>query len=461
MKTRVILITISALTLLGPRTTQANTTLVNLPARTWFQAKSSQLYRLCPPYTGLGTGTCVCVVNSWSGGDYSPNTRELILWGGGHNDYYGNEVYTFNLDTLRWRMVTPHNVNSNPGSCVAVLPNGEPNSRHTYGGVAVITHADRFFGLGGSPSCLAGGCRVDVLFTLDIRARQWHNMQPSGTLPGTACEDKSVYDPLTKKVYYHTTAGGWFAYDYDSNSWTARSSNTACYSRSAALDPKRRLIVEVGGGTVTTFDLTTPGLTARTLTTTGGGTVVNPVNPGLAYDPVTDRIIAWSGGADVYSLDVETSAWERITPDAANTINPGAVTASGGVYGRFRYIPDDNVFILVNDATQLVSFYKLTPGTGVSAETGNGTPEGLRLKMTPNPFHGTSFIQFILMQPSAVALSIVAPDGRVVEQWKAGEFGRGTHLIPWRPGVKVPSGVYSIRVTAGGGTQVRQALLLR
>lgn len=40
------------------------------------------------------------------------------------------------------------------------------------------------------------------------------------------------------------------------------------------------------------------------LITAGGDAVVNAQGPGLAYDPASDRIVGWTGGGDVYSLDL-------------------------------------------------------------------------------------------------------------------------------------------------------------
>lgn len=58
-------------------------------------------------------------------------------------------------------------------------------------------------------------------------------------------------------------------------------------------------------------------------------------------------------------MDSATRHWRR---GSARGAPPQAV--GNGTYGRFRYIPHLNVFILVNKPEEDVHFYKLTAGCG-------------------------------------------------------------------------------------------------
>jgi hypothetical protein len=82
------------------------------------------------------------VVNAWSGGVYDPVLDQLLIWGGGHTDYAGNEVYAFDMGSLTWQRLTdPYTLIDAVG---AVESSGEypdaqgnplpqqPRSRHTY-----------------------------------------------------------------------------------------------------------------------------------------------------------------------------------------------------------------------------------------------------------------------------------------------------------------------------------------
>jgi hypothetical protein len=93
--------------------------------------------------------------------------------------------------------------------------------------------------------------------------------------------------------------------------------------------------------------------------TTGGAAIIEADGPGIDYDPATDSMVAWAGGAP-WTLDLATKTWtQRSASGAPTTPQP-----SGGTFGRWRYIARLNVFILVNDVDEDVVFYKHSGGCG-------------------------------------------------------------------------------------------------
>jgi hypothetical protein len=167
-------------------------------------------------------------------------------------------------------------------------------------------------------------------------------------------------------------------YDPQANSWASHvkePSGWFTYSHTADIDVKRRKMVAIGGDEVVVWDLTQPATAPIRLVTTGATTIQKTANPGVSYDPVSDRIVAWSGLADIYTLDLETSEWKVHAPAATNTVVPTAAAANG-TYGRFRYVPSRNVFVVVNAIDQNVFFYKLAPGSGVVPDAGTGGSGG-------------------------------------------------------------------------------------
>ncbi|MCI0667930.1 MAG: hypothetical protein L0Y43_07730, partial [Methylococcaceae bacterium] len=89
-------------------------------------------------------------------------------------------------------------------------------------------------------------------------------------------------------------------------------------------------------------------------------------------DPVIDKLVAWAGGTDVYTLDTTTWVWTQVPLAASNTVIPTAAQANG-TYGRFRYIPSRNLYIAVNAVNQDVYFFKLSGALGTGGGGGSGS----------------------------------------------------------------------------------------
>ena len=88
---------------------QSASILNDLPANRWYEVPNTKMRDLCPtspPDIFQGGCDCACVIDDWSGGTYDPNHDKFLVWGGGHNDYYGNELYAFDLKTLSWELLT-------------------------------------------------------------------------------------------------------------------------------------------------------------------------------------------------------------------------------------------------------------------------------------------------------------------------------------------------------------------
>ncbi len=136
----------------------------------------------------------------------------------------------------------------------------------------------------------------------------------------------------------------------------------------AAIDPARREFVLLGsggkgGGQLLRWSLDRPGnaddLTKRT---SGDKQIESAYGPGFDYDAAGKRLVAWSGGTDVYVFDGESLHWTRLPAAPDNRIDPGPANPTG-TYGRFRYVAQLNAFILVNAADQNVYAYRPPRGS--------------------------------------------------------------------------------------------------
>tara|TARA_R110002074_G_scaffold343356_1_gene513775 strand:- start:443 stop:1549 length:1107 start_codon:yes stop_codon:yes gene_type:complete len=323
----------------------------DMPANSWLEIPNSHLASVgADPekYPNLQGYMGVDGIIAYSGGVYDSKRDRLVVWGGGHADYQGNEIYAFDVFSLKWERLTEP---SEPNLCEQVNSDGTPNSRHTYNGIAYIEHADRMFGTGGALACNPGGCGADKTWTFDFDLLQWTDMQPKQT-PRTDCENVSAYDPESGKVWLFDVTGLW-SYHFDKNKWKQHN-NAYLSSRTAVVDTKRGLLVVVGQGEVTAYDVRDGNYRKKVWETSGAEALINETSPGLAYDPVSDRIVGWAGGS-VFSLNPDTRTWVEHKASGG----PNAESLND-VYGLWRYVPSLNAFIVMPGTKKNIFFYKLT-----------------------------------------------------------------------------------------------------
>ena len=358
--------------------------LINLPPDTWFEAPGTAMQNVCPP-ASFGVNAvmgCTAIIEAWGGGAYDSRQRKMLVWGGGHNDYWGNEIYGFDLRQGRWERLTDptqgklvSEANSDP------LPDGQPNSRHTYDGMQYITHRAQTFAHGGAISPGGGGTAVTWLF--DSEKRVWTAASTTGGPGGYALA--SAYDPASRLVIVRATKGLW-SYDADANQWQrligfGYAPNWPRYevsrNKRGAVDTKRQLFWSVGSNDLLVWDIQKKTLVTNEWVTiggdpytnaarlknnplqvfeSGGGDIFNARGPGFDYDSKADQFVAWKGGAPSI-LDLSTKTWHT-----GSKAGSPLSQARNGTFGRWRYVPEYNVFLLVNSASSNVFFYKNTAG---------------------------------------------------------------------------------------------------
>src|SRR5882724_309805 len=71
----------------------------------WYEIPNTKLRSVCPPNGFGGSGyafadNCWTVLEAWNSAAMDTARNRLIIWGGGHSDYSGNEIYALDLNTL-------------------------------------------------------------------------------------------------------------------------------------------------------------------------------------------------------------------------------------------------------------------------------------------------------------------------------------------------------------------------
>ncbi len=363
----------------------------NMPVNSWYEVPNSALNNdpaeaqesEFPGIWGIRGGGGQRSANGkfpFSGGILDTKRDRLLIWGAGHNAYYGNELYAFNLQDFTWDRITDPSPPTNVNQCVSVLADGNPNSRHTYYNLDYIPEVDSMFvSPGGATSCGSGGLdRSTWLFDFEAneadRTQGWINR--GGVARGTDrnatvgrpipsySPTSSAYDPNSGLVY-SVGSSGLFDYNVETNFWrklngTRINNNGGPSDRGMVIDPKRNKIVVVGGGEVAVYDLdnddgriyqkqlwATTGNEFQSTSAEGGR---GRYRPGVNYDPVLDRIVVWNGGA-AQALNMDTREWEPLA------VAP-QIPFSSGTYGRFRYSPTQNAYVVVNSGRDNVLIFK-------------------------------------------------------------------------------------------------------
>lgn len=99
-------------------------------------------------YSGTGS-----IVRAWSSIAWDSTSGSMILWGGGHANYYGNEVYVWQGDTGEWtRGSLASRVEKYGGSqsrTWLVVDSAAPQAAHTYDGNIYLPVNNMFLTFGG------------------------------------------------------------------------------------------------------------------------------------------------------------------------------------------------------------------------------------------------------------------------------------------------------------------------
>jgi len=316
----------------------------------WYEFPNSHLRDLKPNPMPEGEQSAVL---SYSGGTFDTKRNRLIVWGGGHAAYAGNEIYAFSVGTGQWARLT------NPSS--------DPVSVHSYDQLEYLPNQDTFFAPGGAQWGSGSAIRSTWLF--NFASGTWSD---AGPMPESVYNFwyynmTTDYDPASGKVIVigaHNSG----TFNPATKAWNLTGDGHDALGMTGALDTKRRRFVDVGRGKAYSYSVAADGSPgARTaLATSGPKTIVDCDAPGFVYDPVSDRFVGWCSGSSVYTLNLDTLAWTQHS--ATNSVNPGTPYVEG-TFGRFEYMPAYNAFIVVNSVYENVYAYKLSSGGGTAPAT--------------------------------------------------------------------------------------------
>lgn len=326
------------------------------------------------------------ITETWNGAafaDYFGDSGSMIIFGGGHNDYFGSDVHAFNLATRQWSRISDGYVNGKineygAGAIYenACYPNDSPLPPHTYGYVQydpvgndyILLKGQRQLGPEVEPIAIPHILNLDTLRwrhgpkhpQAELKSGGWTAWDPvRRTLWGNSGDDGNTfigYSPDGKNK--DGTFGTW------GNLQASKLPNSADHN-AMAYDPTqdRLIIAEHKKSRLLSINPASPDEPIRTLTSCSTP-AIHPY-ASLEYAPKMNALIYYSAsnGAELFCIrkkgasnlaeqNTQSCHWESITA-TTNQLNPITHAAKTShhptnvnhTFGRFRVTSYDGVDI--------------------------------------------------------------------------------------------------------------------
>ena len=310
----------------------------------------------------------LAVTDAWTGGAYASEVGSLgalVYAGGGHNAYYGNEVYVFDLQTLTWQRRNNPTDGKTPGdpSTFNLDANcrfwdGSPVVPHTYDSVVYDPESNRFIML--TPSDAAShvlpgrseGCDSTIPAYFDLTTNAWGSMKSAG--PGGLTDGPTAYDHKRKLFWGRTGFRDprlLVSYDPAKDKWESYEDEPINIDSMGAIDPTRDLFVTANfryNAEITVHDLSRPSKPGIYIQTIGDKQIEQSAELGFEWADKLGGFIAWNNGQDLYLLTPPNGNWQKNswewTRITGRGENPGVV--SNGAYSKFQWIDSLGIAVI-------------------------------------------------------------------------------------------------------------------
>ena len=360
------------------------------PART----TREWLRRLCgrePKSPWHGVAGFTAITEAWNGAAYASRfgaSGSMIVFGGGHNDYFGSDVQAFDLGAREWRRITDGYICGRDRQYGrgahypnAVYPDGSPLPPHTYDYVQYDPVGNDYILLKGQTELgpAVKAIAIPHLFNLDTLTWRHGPKHPTALLNSGGW---TTWDASRRMIWGHSGNDGGgnafiaFGPDADDSGGTfgrwgdqfpSKLPGVANHN-AMQIHPTRDIIVVSvhARNALFAIDPTHPGHDIARLASVGAQPLLRPF-AAMEYAPNIDRIIYFSplDHGIVYAVAAphreglraafaEDWTWHAYIPPA-NTLDPIADAASGSrfavnlphAFGRFRIASFDGIDVAI------------------------------------------------------------------------------------------------------------------
>ena len=292
---------------------------------------------------------------AYSGGVYDAVNHQLLIFGGGHADYWGNEVWAFSPATLSWQRMyepdgkaryTSENIDNVHGK---LKDSDKPYTRHTYNQLCFVPSSASMFLFGGAgpgwddirPTCP----NPRDCWCYSFADNRWTLLYAGrDTLGGYAMA--CCYDAKRDVVWAYGHDSQLAKFDLKTKTWSTHAvypslDYLGTYNFHLTYLPKNDRLLLVGSDTCT---IAPDAFTAERHSLAGASG-----KAGLTYLPAPDAVLYVSlpGGETgsnyrMEAFDCARGQWQKVESTG--------LTARGAVWNRLHFDPIDEVVLLVVDS---------------------------------------------------------------------------------------------------------------
>lgn len=376
--------------------------------KTWAEISTNTLFNVDPgrdaaknpnhpaaaPWAGVWTSAQQVDnddVMAFSGAGYSNGHDAAYVYGGGHADYGGNEVYKFNVLTGAFSLLKdpagsltyPEEsgvfVDCDDGDSGTVNTekvlrvttaltsgiywdedDGEPmpRSQHSYGNPCVHPSTGDLYVFVSANMFSATATSSADCFVLRASTNKWERFaQPTGTGASSYENGNAIWvESIGEFVWWANGNANLRTYNPTTDTWTTHSANLNLTGYKAlAVDTTRNILIVVHSATVYAVDLTDLDTLITPTTFSGTPPAASTIHGWSYYEPL-DAVFNWPGSgtslnvleppAVGQSLSSGTWTWSTMTIDPSNTVTPPSSYASGWTYGR-QFVSDTAKALIV------------------------------------------------------------------------------------------------------------------
>ncbi|MGE5303775.1 MAG: hypothetical protein ACM3TN_10635 [Alphaproteobacteria bacterium] len=332
----------------------------------------------CPWAPWRGRCGFSAITEAWNGAVFASRfgaSGSMVLFGGGHDDYFGSDVHAFDLNKRQWSRISDGYVagaaNEYGAGAVypdAVYPNGSPLPPHTYGYVQYDPVGNDYLLLKGQMELGPDVKAIPIAHMFNLDSLTWRRgpKHPAAILGSGGW---TTWDASRRILWGHSGDSGnaFIGYSPDGDngdgtfgSWTslyAKKIQRSADHCTMAMDPRRDIILVTvhGANALHAIDPSAPAREIVRVPSTGDPPVISEY-AALEYAPNLDRFVYYSAndGPQFYSVAAPSdSGWLQLTTgswtwasllEGRNSLDPIAHAQAISAYavnrshtfGRFR-----------------------------------------------------------------------------------------------------------------------------